>query len=279
MKMTMQETALISKLRKLSFDDVLDAMEGISIKASDASMAALRSKEMGNLTIAENFRLRVKALEQFAKLLGDANAVYRSSHLPHDENAMPFAPYMPGVSKMQDSSAGEIIHLFETMQKYGSKCSLEFQSAGIADPLIGVPYLPVRLIEYCEHSGGPDALILELGELSFHFELGVNQFTKNITDCQITVCIFNDNYCAWFNSDAIPPKGIEEAVNCNAIDPDDRDQEIHLNASADDFESELADLKNLIDMGQVIKGVVVVGEGNQIVTVGWFREPIHSNES
>ena len=194
---------------------------------------------------------------------------------------MKFGPEIPGVTRMQDSNTSEIIHLFEVMKKHKAKCGLEFQSDGASDPLIGVSYLPIELIEYCEHSGGPDSVIIELGEMSFNFELGSNKFTKDITDCQITVCISSDKYTVWFNSDVIPPEGIAEALNYDGRDTEFDDKEIILDANSEDqrdFEDGVESVKNLLLEGRVIKKTVVNGGGKQVLTVGFFTQ-VESNES
>ncbi|MCD9026017.1 hypothetical protein [Cohnella silvisoli] len=130
---------------------------------------------------------------------------------------MKFEPQVPGVTKMLDSNSGEIVHLFEVMQKYGVKCSMEFKQDASLDPLCGITLQSVDLIEYFERQGGPDAVVVELGDLSLGFDLGIHSFYKEISDCQILICIASDHYSAWFNSDVISPEGIDEAKNYKEI--------------------------------------------------------------
>lgn len=112
---------------------------------------------------------------------------------------------------MQDSDVSEVFHLFNIMQKYGARCSLEWKADGALDPILGLSEQPIELVEFFERNGGPDSLLLELGEVSFNFELGVNVFMKDISDVQILICIASDHYDIWFDSTEIPSEGITEA--------------------------------------------------------------------
>lgn len=178
-----------------------------------------------------------------------------------------------GVTKMQDCNDDVIVHLFEIMSKYGAKCSLEFQSDGTTDPLFGISNYPVELIDYFVREGGPDSILIELGDIGFNFELGANKFSKDVSDTQIFICISSDHYCAWFNSGFIPPEGIEEAKNYKYHDPEFDDKEIHLNATEEqEFEDGVDWLRNMLLEGRVIKKAVVVAEGEQIITIGFHGE-------
>jgi hypothetical protein len=173
-----------------------------------------------------------------------------------------------GVTRMRESNAGEVIHLFEVMQKYGVEVSLEFQSEGVMDPLLGMTDCPINLIEYFENENGPDSVLIEIGEASFNFELGVNTFFMNISDIQISICIANDNYTAFFNSETIPPEGIEEAKNY--LDGD-KDVKITINAHDEEHLENIDYLSSLLQEGQIIKSTKVLGDGNQELIVGFYR--------
>jgi len=126
------------------------------------------------------------------------------------------------VRQMQESCAGEIIHLFEVMQKHNVKVSLELQAQGALDPLLAFSILPIDRVEYFESSTGPDSVIIEVGENSFCFELGANCFFKEISNNDIIVSVVSDHYTAWFNSGSIHPQGIDEAKNYKELpDPED----------------------------------------------------------
>lgn len=117
-------------------------------------------------------------------------------------------------SKMIPSNVAEVLHLFEVMQKYKVNCSLELNTGLSADPFISIASAPVN-VEYLECSGGPDAVIVTLGDMDMCFELGSYQFAKYVSSCQIMIAISdnNDTFTAWFNSEAVPSEGIEETRN------------------------------------------------------------------
>lgn len=115
-------------------------------------------------------------------------------------------------TKMAPSSVGEVLHLFEVMEKYQVHCSLEMQIYGHLDPFVGIADQPVKAeyVETFDGQGRGDTVVVTLGESEFSFELNFSA-GKDITDSQISLCIAGTNYSAWFNSGAVPIEGIEEA--------------------------------------------------------------------
>ncbi|WP_068786647.1 hypothetical protein [Paenibacillus phocaensis] len=108
------------------------------------------------------------------------------------------------------STVGEAIHLFEIMQKHNVNCSLEVKSDLLLDPLMGISPSKVK-VEYFVRSGGPDSVIVSLGETELNFELNNFSYAKTISNRQITIHIYGVNLHFWFNSGYIPPEGIREA--------------------------------------------------------------------
>lgn len=217
MNMTKQELALVNFVRGLYFDDLLDANDGIEVAQEKAMNKANELTVKGEMRCVQDFKDRAAILEKLAKLLGDANADYRAHIKPEEAQT----PTGNGVTQMLKSHAGEAVHLFKIMQKYGATCSLEFQAKNSLDPLIGIARAKVG-VDYFEGSEG-DAVIVELDEASFSFELGNHSFLKYVSDCQIEVwAISNDDgYAATFNSGVIPPEGIKEANNYDELYKED----------------------------------------------------------
>ncbi|WP_438349906.1 hypothetical protein ACP8HI_04345 [Paenibacillus sp. FA6] len=110
--------------------------------------------------------------------------------------------------QMIKSGVDEAIHLFGVMNKFSVPCSLELKLSEWSDPLVSIVGESVR-IEYIEGNEG-DSLVVILGESEFCFNLNIS-VSKYITDFQITMCIANDEYSAWFSSGVISQKGIAEA--------------------------------------------------------------------
>ena len=117
-----------------------------------------------------------------------------------------------GVIQMIQSNAGEVVHLFEVIQKYGATCSLEFKTTKSTDPLIGLSAAAVSA-EYFERGGGPDAVVVHLDDAEFCFDLGIHSFSKHVSGSQITILIMSDNYDAWIVSGSISKEGVKEALN------------------------------------------------------------------
>ncbi|MDN4069237.1 hypothetical protein QYF50_15400 [Paenibacillus vini] len=126
-------------------------------------------------------------------------------------------------TKMQESSVGEALHLFEVLEKYNVGCSVELKRDGQGDPFVTVASQPVKA-EYFESIGGGDngdLLVVCLGESEFAFELNLS-IGKDITESQISLCLAGTNYAAWFNSDGVPAEGIKEALNYKEHSDNDR---------------------------------------------------------
>lgn len=118
----------------------------------------------------------------------------------------------PGTIQMIESSAGEVLYLFEIMKKFRVTCSLELNTTQSADPLLGIAQAAVRAEYFERHNDeSGDAVIVYLGECEFGFDLKNHSFSKHISDCQINIAISSEDYTAWFLSAALPEEGIEEA--------------------------------------------------------------------
>ncbi|RNB72157.1 hypothetical protein [Brevibacillus panacihumi] len=119
--------------------------------------------------------------------------------------------------KMIESSAVEVMHLFEVMKTYGVTCSLELTRAKGNDPFIGSAGVNVD-VECLEGEDG-DVLVVKLGEAEFAFDTEDHTFGKLVSDRQIMISIVEKDgeYAAWFDSDIVTPEGIEEANNYTDI--------------------------------------------------------------
>ncbi|SPY16086.1 Uncharacterised protein [Paenibacillus polymyxa] len=109
--------------------------------------------------------------------------------------------------KMIESNPKEIVHLFEIINQFGSTCSLEFQVEGQADPLMGIVDEKI-VLELYGGDGNGAAIVLELGDTTFSFEIEKHRFSKNITESQFIMCIVGKGYAVWFNSGVIPAEGV-----------------------------------------------------------------------
>lgn len=264
MKMTKNEKELIQFIRGLEFDDLLDAVHGIHEEMEKAGIKSLQCKEAGDTLNANGFSKRADALEKLSGLLGDANTDYRN----HSNAGME----PDDVTQMADSTVSEIIHLFEVIKKYGVKCSLEFQSDGNLDPLFGLVDYPILSCEYFECEGGPDSILVVLGDeesnVELNFELNISCF-KDISDTQIGICIANDHYSAFFNSGTIIPEGIEEAKNYKEPDDELTDVEIVLDPQEEEYFDKLDLLNSRLQMCQSIKKLIKLDAGTALLTVGF----------
>lgn len=206
MKLTIQETALITNIRGLCFEDLLDATEGILNISAQAATSSRLKKITGDIHNEAGFMVRSKNLEVLAELLGDANADFRFHVCPPEIIGT-------GVTQMIPCEFGEAIHLFKMMQKYGTTCSLELNAEKTLDPLLGATYSAIK-VDVMDKSENSDAkVILELDSSEFGFDLKNHSFSKYVSDCQITILVTENvgNYAAWFHSGVIGPEGIEEA--------------------------------------------------------------------
>jgi hypothetical protein len=273
MTLTRQEMELIQFIRGLDFDDLLDAVSGIHQEMEQAGIKSLQRKEAGDTLNADGFSERADVLEKLGNLLGYANDDYRN-HIDIDSEPDKLPEQKEVVTQMTDSTVSEIIHLFEVMKKYGVKCSLEFQSKGYLDPLFGIVDYPILSCEYFEREGGPDSILLILGDeannVEFNFELNISCF-KDISDIQIFTLIANDHYAAFFNSGSIPAEGIEEARNYKELDSDLEDAEIVLDPQEEDYFDKLDFLHSRLQMRQSIKSFIKLDGGTALLTVGFYE--------
>ncbi|BFH10841.1 hypothetical protein WJ0W_005948 [Paenibacillus melissococcoides] len=119
----------------------------------------------------------------------------------------------------KDSSASEIISLFEVIQKHGALCNLEFWTT---DALERDPYLeslftiapqPVKA-EYLESDNTERAagtVVIYLGESEFGFNVSDVEFSSHISKHRIEIMISSRLYDVNFESGVLPCEAIQEA--------------------------------------------------------------------
>ncbi|MEK5086858.1 hypothetical protein MKY98_07975 [Paenibacillus sp. FSL M8-0228] len=78
MCVTKQERELIQFIRTLSFEDVLDAVDGISGERKNSETQSIVNFHKGNEINGAGFKERAERLERLEELLGGANEDYRS---------------------------------------------------------------------------------------------------------------------------------------------------------------------------------------------------------
>ncbi|KAF6591024.1 hypothetical protein [Paenibacillus sp. EKM205P] len=125
-------------------------------------------------------------------------------------------------TQMKKSDAGEVMHIIKTLEKFAVPCSLEFQLFAVSDPFFAVVEQPIKaeyIENYCSEDIG-DAVVIHLGESEFLFPLSKNTFSKDVTDCQVTLSMVSEecNYVAWFSSGGISPEGIAEVNSYKEIE-------------------------------------------------------------
>ncbi|BFH71239.1 hypothetical protein J27TS7_34100 [Paenibacillus dendritiformis] len=171
--------------------------------------------------------------------------------------------------QLEESNAGEIMHLFEVMKKYNAKCSLELNLDNHSQPFIGIAQANVTT-EYIQGENEGDTVVIHLDGCEFSFDLASHSFAKKVTDCQILIAIMSDNYAAWFDSTGLPQEGIDLAKNYDDTCGEFEDKVIELNVLSPNFYEELDYMKQLIEEGRVVKNVKVLGGGEQVLTVGYI---------
>lgn len=165
--------------------------------------------------------------------------------------------------ELKESNAGEVKHLFDVMKEYKVGCSLELNVGNSNDPIISAN--GTVFTEYLESSDG-DTLVVSFGGTEFAFGLGTHSFSKEVTGCQIFICIGNDDYTAWFNSGALSCEAIEMANDYDDTYEEFKDKVIGLKMSSHELSESLTYLNELISEGRVIKNVQVLSSGEQILT-------------
>ncbi|SDC69071.1 hypothetical protein SAMN02799630_01194 [Paenibacillus sp. UNCCL117] len=88
MKLTTHETALITYIRTLCFDDMLDASSAIYAEAEKAKVKSIVGKHENDKLAFVGFKERQERLDKLAELLGGANEDYRA-HIFPDEPEQP----------------------------------------------------------------------------------------------------------------------------------------------------------------------------------------------
>ncbi|WP_068505893.1 hypothetical protein [Paenibacillus kribbensis] len=78
MELTKQETELITFIRTLDFDDMLNALDGIKAVADDLSNKSVVHANNGNDRTAQAFKAQAENMDKLESLLGDANDEYRN---------------------------------------------------------------------------------------------------------------------------------------------------------------------------------------------------------
>nr|WP_145402983.1 hypothetical protein [Paenibacillus xylanexedens] len=175
------------------------------------------------------------------------------------------------ITKLNNVEFGEAFHLFEVMEKHSLLCSLEFKLREDADPFMSIVSQPVKsdFIERTVDDGG-DAMQIDLGETSLLFSVS-ECYGKQITKSQISLCIANETYAAWFSTEQMSPEAIADAHNYIELTGSE-DEIMTVNVMSDDFEAALIWLTDRIREGRVIKNVKVLEDGNQILTVGYTNK-------
>lgn len=174
----------------------------------------------------------------------------------------------PMGNELIQASTKHIFHLFNIMQNHNIQCGVEFQTAQ-PDPLMGISYQPVQVDYIWDCGPKEETLIIGLGELEFGFNVADHRFGYEITSHQIQLCVSNDNYVAWFTSSVMSS---EKILLAKAYDNEFDDKIIHMEINSEDFEDSFQFLITLIREGYVIKSVKVLGDGNQVITVGYVGQ-------
>lgn len=147
--------------------------------------------------------------------------------------------------QMIESSFSEALHLFEVMEKHSAMCGLEMKIEGMCDPIVAISYQPVKA-EYIENAGDGDVLVVHLGETELCFMANLS-IHKYISDCQISLCISDDKYTAWFDSGSVSPEAIIEANSYK--EPEDFEPySMEVNA----YEEQLIEFIRTLDFGDLL---------------------------
>lgn len=77
MELTKQESELITFIRTLDFDDMLNVLDGIKAVAEDLSSKSVVHANNGNDGTAQAFKAQAENMDKLEQLLGDANEEYR----------------------------------------------------------------------------------------------------------------------------------------------------------------------------------------------------------
>lgn len=156
-------------------------------------------------------------------------------------------------------------HLLNVMQAHNVLCSLELKG-GQADPLLGIAYQPVKVDRILDCAPEDQSLIVSLGEAEFAFNLTGHRFAYLVSKRQIDICVSSENHSAWFSTTTMKKAALDAALD---YDSESDDKIIHIEVTSEDFEDAFQFLTNLIREGRVIKSVKVLGDGNQVLTVGY----------
>lgn len=164
-------------------------------------------------------------------------------------------------TQMKKSDAGEVMHIIKTLEKFAVSCSLEFQLLAVSDPFFAVVKQPIKaeyIENYCSEDIG-DAVVIHLGESEFLFPLSKNTFSKDVTDCQVNLCIVSEecNYAAWFSSGVIPPEGIAEMNSYKEIEDV---YEMETNMYVTDHERKLIEFIRLLDFDDLLNATSGIDE-------------------
>lgn len=172
---------------------------------------------------------------------------------------------------LKNAEFGEVLHLFEVMEKHSVPCSLELKLCEDADPFMSIVSQSVKtdFVERTADEGG-DAMQIDLGETSLLFSVS-ESYGKEITESQISLCIANETYAAWFSTGEVSPEAIADVHNY-IEDIEFEDEVMAVDVHSDDFEAALIWLTDRIREGRVIKNVKVLEDGNQILTVGYTNQ-------
>ncbi|CAM4407904.1 hypothetical protein FHS16_001756 [Paenibacillus endophyticus] len=81
------EKALITYIRSLSWEIVLEAGDGMLDQARESELIAFREYKRGNHTSSQGFEDRANMVRKLAELTGAANAEYRANMAAEDGDA------------------------------------------------------------------------------------------------------------------------------------------------------------------------------------------------
>ncbi|MGF6358043.1 hypothetical protein ABIE27_006008 [Paenibacillus sp. 4624] len=170
------------------------------------------------------------------------------------------------MTEWKHTTPSHALHLFNVMQNHKVLCGAEIR-AGQADPIMGLSdYQPVSVDCVLDCAPEDQTMIVVLGEAEFSFNLNSHRFDYDISEQTIDIIISSECLSVQFSTVIMRRAVLDEA---RAFDPDFNDKVIHMDIGSKHFEEAFQFLTDLIREGRVIKAVKVLGDGNQVLTVGY----------
>lgn len=159
-------------------------------------------------------------------------------------------------------NVGEVIHLFETMRRYGVKCHVSINSGGLFVGASGC----VENVEI-KHDG--NTLAVFVGEdMGFAFVCPYHrEASTEITDNSIRISVDSRDYSVTFDSGIMPDEVIEMAKLYD--DTTDQVGDVKLKITSSEPHASTIYLEKLLLGGRVIKDTQVLSHGEQVLTVGY----------